>query len=126
MKQFAPNDRVCKFCLQEKLSILRSALSLNERSEIFGHCIHRKKFSCLAILPIHCQPMRSPCRPKFTVLPKNYRLSILTIYINNIHTHTHTYNFTDKTNICLNNVKKNNYSNNLRKQYVQKQHSNII
>ena len=29
--------------LQEKLSILRSALSLNKRSEIFGHCIHRKK-----------------------------------------------------------------------------------
>ena len=46
-KAFAPNDKVCKLCLQEKLSILRSAPSLNKRSEIFGHCIHRKKNSCL-------------------------------------------------------------------------------
>ena len=44
VKPFAPNDKLCKLCLQEKLSILRSALSLNKRREIFGHCIHRKKF----------------------------------------------------------------------------------
>ena len=44
VKPFAPNDKVCKLCLQEKISILRSAPSLNKRSEIFGHCIHRKKF----------------------------------------------------------------------------------
>ena len=44
VKPFAPNDKVCKLCLQEKLSILRSAPSLNKRSEIFGHCTHRKKF----------------------------------------------------------------------------------
>ena len=44
VKPFAPNDKVCKLCLQEKLSILRSAPSLNKRSEIVGHCIHRKKF----------------------------------------------------------------------------------
>ena len=40
---FAPNDKVCKLCLQEKLSILRFAPPLSKRSEIFGHCIHRKK-----------------------------------------------------------------------------------
>ena len=43
VKPFAPGDKVCGLCLQEKLSILRSAPSLNKRSEIFGHCIHRKK-----------------------------------------------------------------------------------
>ena len=44
VKPFALNDKVCKLCLQEKLYILRSAPSLNKISEIFGHCIHRKKF----------------------------------------------------------------------------------
>ena len=44
VKPFAPSNKVCGICLQEKLSILRSAPSLNKRSEIFGHCIHRKKF----------------------------------------------------------------------------------
>ena len=44
VKPFAPSNKVCGLCLQEKLSILRSAPSLNKRSEIFGHCIHRKKF----------------------------------------------------------------------------------
>ena len=42
--RFAPNDKVCELRLQEKLSILRSAPSLNKRSEIFGHCMHRKIF----------------------------------------------------------------------------------
>ena len=42
VKPFAPNDKVCKLCLQEKLSILRSAPSLNKRSDIFRHCIHIK------------------------------------------------------------------------------------
>ena len=44
VKPSALNDKVCKPSLQEKLSILRSAPSLNKRSEIFGHRIHRKKF----------------------------------------------------------------------------------
>ena len=44
VKKVKPSDKVCKLCFQEKLSILRSATSLNKRSEIFGHCIHRKKF----------------------------------------------------------------------------------
>ena len=35
---FAPrlSSKVCKLCIQEKLSILRSAPSFNKRSEIFG------------------------------------------------------------------------------------------
>ena len=41
VKPFAPSDKVC---LQEKLSLLRSAPYLNIRSEIFGHCMHRKRF----------------------------------------------------------------------------------
>ena len=41
VKPFAPSNKVCGLCLQEKLSILRSAPSLNKRSEIFGHCIHK-------------------------------------------------------------------------------------
>ena len=32
-KPFAPDDKVCKLCLQEKLSILRSAPSLNEKKK---------------------------------------------------------------------------------------------
>ena len=35
MKPFAPSDKVCKLCLKEKLSILRSAPSLNKKNEIF-------------------------------------------------------------------------------------------
>ena len=70
VKPFAPNDKVCKLCLQEKLAILRSAPSLNKRSENFGHCI-QKKNSCLVILTSQSQPMRSPCRPKLRVLTKD-------------------------------------------------------
>ena len=44
VKPFAPSNKVCGLCWQEKLSIFRSAPSLNKRSEIVGHCIHRKKF----------------------------------------------------------------------------------
>ena len=44
VKPFAANEKMYKLCLQIKLSILRSAPSLNKRSKIFGHCIHRKKF----------------------------------------------------------------------------------
>ena len=44
VKPFAPSDKVCILCLQEKLSILRSAPSLNKTIEIFGQYIHRKKF----------------------------------------------------------------------------------
>ena len=44
VKPFAPSNKLCGLCLQEKLSILRSAPSLNKRCKIFGLCIHRKKF----------------------------------------------------------------------------------
>ena len=44
VKPYAPGEKICKLCLQEKLSILISKPSLNERTEIFGHCVHRKQF----------------------------------------------------------------------------------
>ena len=44
VKPYAPGEKICKLCLQEKLSILISKPSLNKRSEIFGHCVHRKQF----------------------------------------------------------------------------------
>ena len=44
VKPYAPGEKTCKLCLQEKLSILISKPSLNKRSEIFGHCVHRKQF----------------------------------------------------------------------------------
>ena len=69
VKPSAPSNKVCGLCLQEKkLSILRSAPSLNKRSEIFGHCIHRKS-SCLATCL--CQLMRSPLRTETLSLDKN-------------------------------------------------------
>ena len=43
VKPFAPTDKVCTLCLQEKLSILRSAPSLiKKKHDIFGHCMHKK------------------------------------------------------------------------------------
>ena len=33
VKPFAPSDKVCKLCLQEKLSTLRSAPSLNKKKK---------------------------------------------------------------------------------------------
>ena len=45
VKPFALGDKRCKLCLQEKLSILRSAPSLNtQTNENFGHCPHKKRF----------------------------------------------------------------------------------
>ena len=44
VKPYAPGEKICRLCLQEKLSILISKPSLNKRSEIFGHCVHRKQF----------------------------------------------------------------------------------
>ena len=50
VKQFAPSDKVCKLCVQEKLSILRSAPSLTKFLDI----VSIGKNSCLAIPTIHC------------------------------------------------------------------------
>ena len=44
VKPYATGEKTCKLCLQENLSILISKPSLNKRSEIFGHCVHRKQF----------------------------------------------------------------------------------
>ena len=39
VKPYAPGEKICKLCLQEKFSILISKPSLNKRTEIFGHCV---------------------------------------------------------------------------------------
>ena len=44
VKPFTPGEKVCKLCVQENVSILISKLSLNKRSDIFGHCMHKKQF----------------------------------------------------------------------------------
>ena len=44
VKPYAPGEKICRLCLQEKFSILISKPSLNKRTEIFGHCVHRKQF----------------------------------------------------------------------------------
>ena len=44
VKSFAPLEKVCKLCLQEKISILRSAPSLNKKNDIIGHCMLKKRF----------------------------------------------------------------------------------
>ena len=41
---YAPREKICKLCLQEKFSILISKPSLNKRTEIFVQCVHRKRF----------------------------------------------------------------------------------
>ena len=43
LKPFAPGYKVCKLCYK-KLSIIRSAPSLNKKNEVFGHCMHKKRF----------------------------------------------------------------------------------
>ena len=75
VKPFAPSNKVCGFYLQENFSILRFAPSLNKRSDIFGHCIHRKRFWLVTCL---CQLMRSPLRTETPSLDKNnYLLTYL-------------------------------------------------
>ena len=44
VKPYALGEKICKLCLQEIFSILISKPSLNKRTEIFGHCVHRKQF----------------------------------------------------------------------------------
>ena len=45
VKPYAPGEKICKLCVQEeKFSILIYKLSLNRRTEIFRHCVHRKQF----------------------------------------------------------------------------------
>ena len=43
VKPFSPSNKVCGLCLQEKLSILRSAPSLTKEAK-FWTLYHRKKF----------------------------------------------------------------------------------
>ena len=55
VKPFAPSDKVCKLCLQQKFSILRPVPSLNKKMNI----VCMRDDSCLAIPTIHCLTMRS-------------------------------------------------------------------
>ena len=68
VKPFAPSNNVCGLCLQEKLSILSSAPSLNKRGEIFVHCIQRKKF-LLRNLSMSTDEVPH-CGPKLRVLTR--------------------------------------------------------
>ena len=36
VKPYAPGEKICKLCISKP--------SLNKRTEIFGHCVHRKQF----------------------------------------------------------------------------------
>ena len=44
VKPFAPGKKVCKLSLQEKVSILKSAPSLNKKNESIEHCMHKRRF----------------------------------------------------------------------------------
>ena len=68
VKPFAPSNKVCGLCLQEKLSILRSAPSLNKEAK-FLDIVSIGKSSCLATCL--CQLMRSPLRTETPSLDKN-------------------------------------------------------
>ena len=68
VKPFAPSNKVCGLCLQEKLSILRSAPSLNKRSKFLDIVSIRKSFCLVTSL---CQLMRSPMRTETPSLDKN-------------------------------------------------------
>ena len=65
VKRFAPSNKMCGLCLQEKLSIPRSAPSLNKRSEIVSIGKSFCSATCL------CQLMRSPMRTETPSLDKN-------------------------------------------------------
>ena len=81
---------LCKLCLQEKLPILSSAHYLNERNEIL-EIVSIGTNSCLGILASHCQPMRSPCRPKLRVLTKVLSAKYFQQFVLKLHIVEHTF-----------------------------------
>ena len=74
VKPYAPGDKICKLCLQEKLSILISKPSLNKRTEIFGHCVHRKQFLLNNIKEQYTPPASQQQQRKYSI---NQQLSRL-------------------------------------------------
>ena len=58
VKPLAPGDKVCQLCLQEKLSILRFAPSLNKKKMKFLNIARIRNDSSLKITTIHCQLIR--------------------------------------------------------------------
>ena len=74
VKPYAPGDKICKLCLQEKLSILISKPSLNKWTEIFGHCVHRKQFLLNNIKEQYTPPASQQQQRKYSI---NQQLSRL-------------------------------------------------
>ena len=74
VKPYAPGEKRCKLCLQEKISILISKPSLNKRTEIFGHCVHRKQFLLNNIKEQYTPPASQQQRRKYST---NQQLSRL-------------------------------------------------
>ena len=74
VKPYAPGDKICKLCLQEKLSILISKPSLNKRTDIFGHCVHRKQFLLNNIKEQYTPPASQQQQRKYSI---NQQLSRL-------------------------------------------------
>ena len=70
VKSFAPSDKVCKLCLQEKPSIFRSVPSLNKKAKCLDIACIRND-SILTITTIHCQLMRFPLWTETLSLDKN-------------------------------------------------------
>ena len=73
---YAPGEKVRKLCLQEKLSILIPEPTLTKRTEIFGHCVHRKQFLVNNIKEQYTPPMRQQQQRKCTTTAEvHYQLT---------------------------------------------------
>ena len=73
VKPYAPGEKICKLYLQRKFSILISKPSLNKRTEIFGHCVHRKQFLLNNIKEQYTPPASQQQQRKYST---NQQLSL--------------------------------------------------
>ena len=74
VKPYAPGEKICKLCLQEKCSIVISKPSLNTRTEIFGHCVHRKQFLLNNIKEQYTPPASQQQQRKYSTKQQLSRL----------------------------------------------------
>ena len=74
VKPYAPGEKICKLCLREKFSIVMSKPSLNKRTEIFGHIVHRKQFLLNNIKEQYTPPASQQQQWKYSI---NQQLSRL-------------------------------------------------
>ena len=74
VKPYGPGEKISKLCLQEKFSILISKPSLNKRTEIFGHCVHRIQFLLTNIREQYTPPASQQQQRKYST---NQQLSRL-------------------------------------------------